>query len=161
MAAQEGGWTRCCIERMRLPDGCVAAAASAVVKRACELLQKSFYSAVTWPRSLFASVEAAGATADIHTSNCTPLASIYIARTRACQITLDSLDTHITVCPLLACQSTAVLENPGTVSRCVRLLRVNRYWGLKRQLLPKLYSIGFEPSAAPCALSGNTLGTLF
>ena len=42
---------------------------------AADLLQGSFCSAVTWPRSLFASVDASGATVDIHTSTLHTLCS--------------------------------------------------------------------------------------
>ena len=41
-----------------------------------KLLQGSFCSAVAWPRSLFASADAAGATVDIHTSSGTPLVQL-------------------------------------------------------------------------------------
>ena len=47
---------------MRLLDGCVATAASDTHREARLLLQGSFCIAVVWPRSLFASVDAVGAT---------------------------------------------------------------------------------------------------
>ena len=37
---------------------------------------KLICSAITWPRSLFTSADAAGATVDIHTSSCTPLVQL-------------------------------------------------------------------------------------
>ena len=80
---------------MRLLCGCVAIAASDTMGCVCKLLQVSFCSAVTWPSSFFASVDAAGATVDIRTSSCTPL------------VQFSSDQTHVTVCPLLNCQSRA------------------------------------------------------
>ena len=53
----------CHIERMRFLNGCVA-------------IVGKLKSPVTWPRSLFASVDAAGAAEDIHTSSCTPLVQL-------------------------------------------------------------------------------------
>ena len=64
------------IQRTRLRDGCVATAVSDAVRHACKLLQGSFCSAATWLRSLFASVDVAGTTADIYTSSCTPLGQL-------------------------------------------------------------------------------------
>ena len=46
------------------------------VLASCELLRGSFCSVVAWPRSLFASADAAGATVDIYTSSCTPLVQL-------------------------------------------------------------------------------------
>ena len=73
VAAARNGRGGCRIEGTRLLDGCVAATASNAARRACKLLRGSFCRAVTWPRSLSVSLDAAGATLDIHTSSCTPL----------------------------------------------------------------------------------------
>ena len=62
VATQDGGHGGCHIERMRLLDGRLATAASDAAGRARKLTQGSFCGAVTWPRSLFASVDKAGAT---------------------------------------------------------------------------------------------------
>ena len=81
------------IERMRLLDDCVATAASGF----------AFCSGFTWPRSLFISVDAAGATVDIHPSSCT----------RLVQLRLDlSVPNHSShernSLPFLACRSRAL-----------------------------------------------------
>ena len=57
---------RCYFERTRLLDGGMAAAASNGVGRAFKRLQGGFCSAVTWPRSLFTSVDAAIASSGLH-----------------------------------------------------------------------------------------------
>ena len=54
----------------------VAAAASDATGRACKWFWGSSCSKVTWPRSLFASVDAAGATVDVHASSCAPLTQL-------------------------------------------------------------------------------------
>ena len=54
---RQEGRRECCIERMRLLDGCVVSTASDAMRHACKLLQGSFCRAVTWPRSLFASAD--------------------------------------------------------------------------------------------------------
>ena len=64
------------IKRMRLLNCCVATAASDAARCACKLLQGSFCSAVMCHRNLFASVDAAGATVDIHTLSCTLLVQV-------------------------------------------------------------------------------------
>ena len=48
---------------------CYRCKASDAAGHARKLLQGSFSSVVTWPRSLLASVDAAGATVDIHSSS--------------------------------------------------------------------------------------------
>ena len=60
--ATQDGHGGCHIKRMRLLDGRLATAASDAAGRARKLTQGSFCGAVTWPRSLFASVDKAGAT---------------------------------------------------------------------------------------------------
>ena len=74
--AAQGGCGGGRIEQMSLLDGCIATAASDAARCACKRLQGSFCSAVTWPRSLFAFVDAAGATIDTHTSSFTPLVQL-------------------------------------------------------------------------------------
>ena len=74
--AARDGHGGCRIELTRLLDGCVAAAASDAAERVYKLLQGSYCSVVTWPRSLVVCVDAAGAFTDIHTSCCTPLVQL-------------------------------------------------------------------------------------
>ena len=101
MAARDFRWL-CRIKQIRLLDGYfVATAASYAAGRACKLFQGSFFSAVMWPRNLFASVDATGPTVDIHTSSCTPLVQLG----SNLGVPNHSRDTHIIVCLQLACQS--------------------------------------------------------
>ena len=60
---EAAGWLRC----YRYSDA---------MRHACKLLHGKICSAVTWPRSPFASVDAAGATVKFHTSSCTPLVQL-------------------------------------------------------------------------------------
>ena len=79
-----GGWMAGLRSRKRRREACL------------QLLQGSFCSAVTWPRSLFASVDAV----DIHTSSCTPLVQL------GSVLSVPNHSGH-TICPLLARQSRA------------------------------------------------------